>query len=109
MPGHAQHAQYERNEGIPLKRVPSAVRVGKHLFVLQWHAPEPVPHYKRLLHPTHPIRDINNEYAADGNRSLLIKADRRLTWKSVHAVMQRLHDNGMSTMLLAVEKEKGGN
>ena len=55
------------------------------------------------------ITDINNEYAADGNRSLLIKADRRLTWKSVHAVMQRLHDNGMSTMLLAVEKEKGGN
>lgn len=53
------------------------------------------------------ISDVNDEYAKDGARSLLIKADRRLTWKSVHAVMQRLHDNGMSTMLLAVEKQKG--
>ncbi len=53
------------------------------------------------------INDINDEYAADGARSLLIRADKRLTWKSVHVVMQRLHDNGMSTMLLAVEKEKG--
>jgi biopolymer transport protein ExbD len=53
------------------------------------------------------ISDVNDEYAKDGARSLLIKADKRLTWKSVHAVMQRLHDNGMSTMLLAVEKQKG--
>jgi biopolymer transport protein ExbD len=53
------------------------------------------------------ISDVNDEYAKDGARSLLIKADKRLTWKSVHAVMQTLHDNGMSTMLLAVEKQKG--
>jgi biopolymer transport protein ExbD len=53
------------------------------------------------------ISAINDEYAEEGNRSLLIKADKRLKWKQVHGVMQLLHDNGMSTMLLAVEKAKG--
>jgi biopolymer transport protein TolR len=52
------------------------------------------------------ITAVNEEYKKDGARSLLIKADRRLTWKQVYAVMNELNEGGMSVMLLAVEKEK---
>lgn len=52
------------------------------------------------------ITAVNAEYKKDGARSLLIKADRRLTWKQVYAVMNELNEGGMSVMLLAVEKEK---
>lgn len=52
------------------------------------------------------ITAVNAEYKKDGARSLLIKADRRLTWKQVYAVMNELNEGGMSVMLLAVEKQK---
>ncbi len=52
------------------------------------------------------VGDINAEFRADPARSLLIKGDKGLTWKQVHDVMDVIHDNGMSTMLLAAEKIK---
>jgi biopolymer transport protein TolR len=52
------------------------------------------------------IATVNDEYAKDGNRPLLIKADKRLTWKQVYKVMEELNNGGMSTMLLAVEKQE---
>lgn len=58
------------------------------------------------VQPGEIIPAVNDEYKKDGNRSLLIKADRRLTWKQVYAVMNELSEGGMNVMLLAVEKEK---
>ena len=52
------------------------------------------------------IEQLNNEYEKDGARGLLIKGDRGLTWKQVRAVMDKINENGMSTMLLAVQKEE---
>jgi biopolymer transport protein ExbD len=58
------------------------------------------------VQPGEIIPAVNDEYKKDGARSLLIKADRRLTWKQVYGVMNELNEGGMSVMLLAVEKEK---
>jgi biopolymer transport protein ExbD len=52
------------------------------------------------------IDELNVEYERDGARGLLIKGDRGLTWKQVRAVMDKINENGMSTMLLAVQKEE---
>ena len=52
------------------------------------------------------IDQLNVEYERDGGRGLLIKGDRGLTWKQVRAVMDKINENGMSTMLLAVQKEE---
>lgn len=52
------------------------------------------------------IDQLNVEYEADGARGLLIKGDRGLTWKQVRSVMDKINENGMSTMLLAVQKEE---
>ena len=52
------------------------------------------------------IDQLNVEYERDGARGLLIKGDRGLTWKQVRAVMDKINENGMSTMLLAVQKEE---
>jgi biopolymer transport protein TolR len=52
------------------------------------------------------VEDINAFYAANEARPLLIKADRRLTWKEVRAVMDPIAEGGLTTMLLAVEKDK---
>ena len=49
---------------------------------------------------------IYDEYERDPGRGLLIKGDRALTWKQVRAVMDKINENGMSTMLLAVQKEE---
>lgn len=49
------------------------------------------------------IDAINDEQAIE-SRALLIKGDKRLKWKQVHKVMGHINENGMSTMLLAVEK-----
>jgi biopolymer transport protein TolR len=51
--------------------------------------------------------DLLAELEKDGSRGLIIKGDRRLTWRQVHQVMWKINeDGGMSTMLLAVEKSK---
>jgi biopolymer transport protein TolR len=53
------------------------------------------------------IEDIQSEFDIDPARGLLIKGDRRLTWKRVHKVMWQINEEGgMSTMLLAVEKSR---
>jgi biopolymer transport protein TolR len=52
------------------------------------------------------IDDLNEEYERDGARGLLIKGDRTLTWGQVREVMDKINENGMSTMLLAVQKEE---
>jgi len=52
------------------------------------------------------VEDVNAFYAANEARPLLIKADRRLTWKDVRAVMDPIAEGGLTTMLLAVEKDK---
>ena len=53
------------------------------------------------------ITSVQAEFDADPARGLLVKGDRRLTWKDVHKVMWHMNEEGgMSTMLLAVEKSK---
>jgi biopolymer transport protein ExbD len=53
------------------------------------------------------IADINDAYQENPERSLLVKGDKNLTWQDVREVMDIIHTGGMSTMLLAVEGEKG--
>lgn len=52
------------------------------------------------------IEDLNAEYRKEPNRSLLIKGDKNLRWKQVHGVLDKIRENGMTTMLLAAEKGK---
>jgi biopolymer transport protein ExbD len=52
------------------------------------------------------IDELNTEFERDGARGLLIKGDKGLTWKQVRTVMDKINENGMSTMLLAVQKEE---
>ncbi len=52
------------------------------------------------------IDEINAAYRLVPDRPLLIKGDKRLTWADVRKVMDAINDSGMSTMLLAVEKEE---
>jgi len=54
------------------------------------------------------IDDLNAEWRKQPNRALLIKGDKTLKWKQVHGVMDKVRENGMTTMLLAAEKERGG-
>ncbi len=52
------------------------------------------------------IDEINLAYQRIPDRPLLIKGDRRLTWKQVRKVMDAINEGGMNTMLLAVEKQE---
>ncbi len=52
------------------------------------------------------IDDLNAEWRKEPNRALLIKGDKNLRWKQVHGVMDKVRENGMTTMLLAAEKKK---
>lgn len=54
------------------------------------------------------IDDLNDEWRREPNRALLIKGDKSLRWKDVHGVMDKVRENGMTTMLLAAEKDAGG-
>jgi len=55
------------------------------------------------------IDDLNAEWRKEPNRALLIKGDRSLHWKQVHAVMDKVRENGMTTMLLAADKKPDGD
>ncbi len=55
------------------------------------------------------VEDLNEEWRREPNRSLLIKGDKSLRWKHVHGVMDKVRENGMTTMLLAAQKESGGD
>ena len=52
------------------------------------------------------IAEINLAYQRVPDRPLLIKGDRRLTWKQVRTVMDAINEGGMNTMLLAVEQQE---
>ncbi len=54
------------------------------------------------------VDDLNEEWRREPNRALLIKGDKSLRWKHVHGVMDKVRENGMTTMLLAAEKTSGG-
>lgn len=54
------------------------------------------------------VDDLNAEWRKEPNRALLIKGDKSLKWKQVHGVMDKVRENGMTTMLLAAEKKSGG-
>jgi biopolymer transport protein TolR len=53
------------------------------------------------------IEDLNAEWKKKADRALLIKGDRRLTWRQVHGVLSVVQENGLTTMLLATEGKKG--
>lgn len=55
------------------------------------------------------VDDLNAEWRKDPNRALLIKGDKTLRWKDVHNVMDKIRENGMTSMLLAAEKNAGGS
>lgn len=52
------------------------------------------------------VNDINEAYQDNPSRSLLIKGSKDLKWKEAHAVMSTISEGGMTTMLLATEKEE---
>jgi len=52
------------------------------------------------------IEEVNVEFRKDPNRAVLIKADQGLHYGEVRAVMDTLAEAGMSTLLLATEKEE---
>ena len=52
------------------------------------------------------LEDLNTAYKDNPSRSLLIKGSKDLLWKEAHSVMSIISEGGMSTMLLATEKEK---
>lgn len=54
------------------------------------------------------IADLNAEWKKKPERALLIKGDKRLTWKQVHGVLEVIQENGLTTMLLATESKSGG-
>ena len=54
------------------------------------------------------IADLNAEWKKKRERALLIKGDKRLTWRQVHGVLSTIQENGLTTMLLATEGEKQG-
>ena len=52
------------------------------------------------------IDEVNAEYRKDPAKAVLIKADSKLHYGQVRAVMDELAENGKSTLLLAVDKPK---
>tara|TARA_B110000037_G_C16831152_1_gene387799 strand:+ start:197 stop:625 length:429 start_codon:yes stop_codon:yes gene_type:complete len=51
------------------------------------------------------VPDINSAYQDNPARSLLIKGSVKLKWKEAYGVMSTISEGGMTTMLLATEKE----
>ena len=85
----------------------SSQDLGKHLVVaIKDDESVYVENRRVALEDNSLIDEINLAYQADPARPLLIKGDKRLTWKQVRNVMDTLNESGMTSMLLAVEKEK---
>ena len=51
------------------------------------------------------IAQVNHEYRIEPARSILVKADSRLEYRTVREVMDILAENGMNTVLIAADKE----
>jgi biopolymer transport protein ExbD len=52
------------------------------------------------------VGDINDAYADNPSRSLLIKGSKDLRWKEAYSILSTISEGGMTTMLLATEKEE---
>ena len=52
------------------------------------------------------VSDINDAYADNPSRSLLVKGSKDLQWKEAYSVLKAISEGGMTTMLLATEKEE---
>jgi biopolymer transport protein ExbD len=52
------------------------------------------------------VSDINDAYANNPSRSILVKGSKDLKWKEAYTVLQTISEGGMTTMLLATEKEE---
>ena len=55
------------------------------------------------------IPDINEAFRDDPARSILIKADTSLPYRTVREVMDAIAEGGMTTLLLAAEKYEDGS
>jgi len=96
---------------LPKARTPSAVQdVGQHLVISirpptksQINARVYVDRAESDLDNL--ITDINAAYKDNPSRSLLIKGSKKLLWKEAYGVMSTISEGGITTMLLATEKE----
>lgn len=95
---------------LPSARTTSSVQdVGQHL-VVSIRPPlknQTVPrmYVDRLKsNPEMLVGDINDAYADNPSRSLLIKGSKDLRWKEAYSVLSTISEGGMTTMLLATEK-----
>ena len=52
------------------------------------------------------VSDINDAYADNPSRSLLVKGSKDLRWKEAYSVLKTISEGGMTTMLLATEPEE---
>ena len=52
------------------------------------------------------VPDINDAYQDNPSRSILVKGSKKLLWKEAYGVMATISEGGMTTMLLATEKEE---
>ena len=97
---------------LPSARTTTSVQdVGQHLVIsirppLKENA-EPRMYVDRLQSNTEMlVSDINDAYADNPSRSLLIKGSKDLRWKEAYGVLSTISEGGMTTMLLATEKEE---
>ena len=97
---------------LPNARTTTSVQdVGQHL-VISIRTPlknktEPRMYVDRLQSSTDMlISDINDAYADNPSRSILVKGAKDLRWKEAYSVLQTISEGGMTTMLLATEKEE---
>jgi biopolymer transport protein ExbD len=97
---------------LPNARTTTSVQdVGQHL-VISIRTPlknktEPRMYVDRLKSSTDMlVSDINDAYADNPSRSILVKGAKDLRWKEAYSVLQTISEGGMTTMLLATEKEE---
>jgi biopolymer transport protein TolR len=97
---------------LPSARTTTSVQdVGQHL-VISIRTPlkdkvEPRMYVDRLKSDSEMlISDINDAYADNPSRSLLVKGSKDLRWKEAYSVLKTISEGGMTTMLLATEKEE---
>ena len=97
---------------LPSARTTTSVQdVGQHL-VISIRPPlkdkvEPRMYVDRLKSDSEMlVSDINDAYADNPSRSLLVKGSKDLRWKEAYSVLKTISEGGMTTMLLATEQEE---
>jgi biopolymer transport protein ExbD len=97
---------------LPTARTTTSVQdVGQHLVISikppKKDAVEPRMYVDRLESNLNSlVGDINTAYRDNPSRSLLVKGSKDLRWKEAYSVMSTISEGGMTTMLLATEKEE---